>query len=69
MTEMITVLNGGSGRMRFCPECQIVMRLVGIEPHYLTTCSDEIYTFECVGCGITTAEAVAKDFPLRIQQN
>jgi hypothetical protein len=35
------------------------MRLVGIEPHHLPTSNDNIYTFECVVCGMTTAEAVS----------
>jgi hypothetical protein len=40
-----------------------MMRLVGIEPHALPTSDDEIYTFECTVCGMTTAETVSKRLP------
>ena len=55
MSETTGLLNGG-GEMRSCPRCKVAMRLVGIEPHHLPTRSDDIYTFECVVCGMTTAE-------------
>jgi hypothetical protein len=53
---MTGLLNEG-GDTRACPVCKVTMRLVGIEPHHLPTINDNIYTFECVVCGMTTAEA------------
>jgi hypothetical protein len=58
MSEMTGLPNGG-GETRACPGCKVTMRLVGIEPHHLPTSNDNIYTFECVVCGMTTAEAAS----------
>jgi HWE histidine kinase len=55
----MTGLLNGVGETRSCPGCKVAMRLVGIEPHHLPTSNDNIYTFECVVCGMTTAEAVS----------
>ena len=57
MSEMTGLLKG-RGEMRCCPACKMAMRLVGIEPDHLPTSTDEIYTFECVVCGMTTVEAI-----------
>ena len=66
MSEMTVVGRFGLGRhngaaeTRSCPACKAAMRLVGIEPHHLPMSNDDIYTFECVLCGMTTAEVVSK---------
>ena len=52
--------HNGAAETSSCPECKIAMRLVGIEPHYLPTRNDDIYTFHCVVCGMTTAEVISK---------
>ena len=62
MSEMTVIVLGrhnGAGETRSCPACKAAMRLVGIEPHHLPTSNDDIYTFECVVCGMTTAEVVS----------
>jgi hypothetical protein len=59
MAQIITLQKSAELETRSCATCQMVMRLVGIEPHHLTN-NEEIYTFECVGCGATTAATVAK---------
>jgi PAS domain S-box-containing protein len=51
--------NGGS-ETQPCRKCEELMRLVGIERDPLSTGDDDIYTFECTACGLTTAEAVSK---------
>jgi hypothetical protein len=60
MSEIITLLKYAGVETRSCPRCGALMRLVGIEPHHLPTSRDEIYTFECDGCGITTVAEVSK---------
>jgi C4-type Zn-finger protein len=50
-----------------CPVCRMPMRLVGMEPHPVPGRSDEIYTFECSQCGMTTAEVVSKGTPIRLR--
>jgi hypothetical protein len=58
---MAVVLQYSRHEIRRCPTCQALMRLVGIEPHDLATRgNDDLYTFECGGCGTIIAETVAK---------
>jgi hypothetical protein len=65
MAQIITLLKYGGVETRPCPRCQVLMRLVGIEPHHLPTSKEDIYTFECDGCGITTVAEVHKMKPRR----
>lgn len=68
MAQVIMLRKSAELETRSCATCQMVMRLVGIEPHHRTS-HEEIYTFECVGCGATIAATVAKLSARRVEEN
>ena len=60
ITVVVLRRQKGSAETRPCPGCSAAMRLVGVEAHQLPSSNDDIYTFECGTCGMTTAEVVSK---------